>query len=124
MTRLQCDQGEQRAQAHSDRCRQRIEECFDITPQGAARLERITEYDRRNTSDRCSAYAALISNICERDRAKHVGQFDDILRNFVNETNKYEGRFGENPRLAVRRLMPASLLNYRFRGTTLALVLV
>ena len=50
-------------------------------------------------------------------------QFDDILKNFINETNKYEGRFGkirdEEKTLAVKKLMPESLLNYRFRGTTL-----
>ena len=77
----------------------------------------------RNTSDRSSAYAALTSNISERDRAKDVEQFDDILKNFINETNKYEGRFGkirdEEKTLAVKRLMPESLLNNRFRGTTL-----
>ena len=49
---------------------------------------------QRNTSDRSSAYAALISNISERDRAEEVEQFDDILRNLINETNKYEGTFG------------------------------
>ena len=54
----------------------------------------VRRYDQGNTSDRSSAYAALISNISERDRAKDVEQFDDILRNFINETNKYEGRFG------------------------------
>ena len=41
-------------------------------------------YDQSNTSDRSSAYAAFISNISERDRAKDVEQFDDILRNFIN----------------------------------------
>ena len=51
--------------------------------------------DQRNTSDRSSAYAALISNISERDRAKDVEQFDDILRNFINESNEYEVRFGK-----------------------------
>ena len=70
-----------------------------------------------------SAYAALISNISERDRAEDVEQLDDILRNFINETNKYEGRFGKNPDegkiLAVKKLMPESLLNCRLRGTTL-----
>ena len=30
------------------------------------------------------AYAALISNISERDRAKYVEQFDDILTKFIN----------------------------------------
>ena len=83
----------------------------------------VRRYDQRNTSDRSSAYAALISNISERDRAKDVEQFDDILRNFINETNKYEGRFGkfETKRRfwQSKKLMPESLLNYRFRGTTL-----
>ena len=51
--------------------------------------------DLRNTSGRSSAYAALISNISERDRAEDVEQFDDILRNFIDETNKYEGSFGK-----------------------------
>ena len=84
----------------------------------------VRRYDQRNTPDRSSAYAALISNISERDRAKDVEQFDDTLRNFINETNKYEGRFwkirNEDKTLAVKRLMPESLLNCRFRGTTLA----
>ena len=53
----------------------------------------VRRYDQRKTSDRSSAYAALTSNISERDRAKDVEQFDDILRNFMNETNKYEARF-------------------------------
>ena len=44
-------------------------------------------------SDKNSAYAVLISNISERDRAKHVEQFDDILRTLVNDTNKLENRF-------------------------------
>ena len=68
-------------------------------------------------------YAALISNISERDRAKDVEQFVDILRNFINETSKYEGRLGkirdEEKTPAVEKLMPESLRNYRFRGTTL-----
>ena len=38
-------------------------------------------------------------------------------------TNKYEGRFGkirdEEKTLAVNKLMPESLLNYRFSATTL-----
>ena len=50
-------------------------------------------------------------------------QFDDILRNFINETNMYEGRFwkirDEEKAPAVEKLTPESLLNYRFRGTTL-----
>ena len=32
-----------RAQAHSDRCRKRIEECFRNTPHGAERLDRRDE---------------------------------------------------------------------------------
>ena len=32
----------------------------------------VRRYDQRNTSDRSSSYAALISNISERDRAKDV----------------------------------------------------
>ena len=47
----------------------------------------VRRYDQRNTSDRSSAYAALISNVTERDRAKDVEQFDDILRTFTNEIN-------------------------------------
>ena len=83
----------------------------------------VRRYDQRNTSDRSSTDAALIRNISERDRAKDVDNFDDILRNFISETNKYEGRFGkirdEKKILAVIKLMPESLLIYRFRGTTL-----
>ena len=74
-------------------------------------------------SDKSSAYAALISNITERDRAKDVEHFDDILRTFKNEMTKFENRFGkirdEEKVLAVKKLMPESLLNYRFRGTTM-----
>ena len=83
----------------------------------------VRRYDQRNTSDRNLVYAALISNISERDCAKDVEQFDDILRNFINETNKYEGRFGkirdEEKTQAVKKLMPESSLNYRLLGTTL-----
>ena len=39
----------------------------------------VRRYDQRNTSDRSSAYAAMMSNISERDRAQDVEQFDDIL---------------------------------------------
>ena len=82
----------------------------------------VRRYDQRNTSDRSSAYAAMISNISERDRAKDAEQIDDILRNFINETNKHEGRFGKirdgEKTLAVKKLVPESLLNYRLRGTT------
>ena len=55
--------------------------------------------------------------------AKDVEHFDDILRNSINETNKYEGSFGKIPDeekiWAVKKLMPESLLNCRFPGTTL-----
>ena len=73
----------------------------------------VRRHDQRNTSDRSSAYAALISNISERDRAKDVEQFDDILRTFTNEMTKVENRFGkimdEEKVLAVKKLMPESL---------------
>ena len=64
------------------------------------------------------------SNICERDRAKDVEQFDDILRTFINETSKFENRIGEirvdETMLAFGKLIDAwGLLNIRFRGTTL-----
>ena len=84
----------------------------------------VRRYDQRNMSDKSSAYAALISNISEKDRAKDVEQFDDILRTFTNEMNMFESRFGkirdEEKMLAVQKLMPESLLNYRFRGTTMS----
>ena len=71
-----------------------------------------------------SAYAALISKIFEKERAQDVEQFDDILRTFTNEMNKFENRFGkmrdEEKILAVKKLMPESLLKYRFRGTTMS----
>ena len=51
-------------------------------------------------------------------------QFDDIFRTFINEMNKFESRFGatrdQEKMLAVKKLMPESLLNYRFRGTTMS----
>ena len=75
-------------------------------------------------SDNTSAYAALNSSTSERDRAKYVEQFDDILRTFINETNKFENRFGtirdEEKMLAVKKLMLESLLNCRFRETTMS----
>ena len=51
-------------------------------------------------------------------------QFDDILRTFINEMNKFESRLGairdgEKMLAVVKKLMPESLLNYRFRGTTM-----
>ena len=84
----------------------------------------VSRYDQRNMSDENSAYAALTSNISERDRAKYVEQFDDILRTFTNETNKFETRLGkirdEEKMIAVKKLMLESLLNFRFRGTSMS----
>ena len=54
----------------------------------------VRRYDQRNTSCKKSAFAALISNISGRDRAKEVEQFDNILRTVINETNKFENTFG------------------------------
>ena len=71
-----------------------------------------------------SAYAALISNISERHRAQDVEQFDDILRTFISETNKFENRFGaircEEKMLAVEKWLFESLFNFRFRGTSMS----
>ena len=84
----------------------------------------VRRYDQRNMSDQKSACAALISNIFERDGAKDVEQFDDILRTFMNEMNKFEHTFDKNrdeeTMLAVKKLMPESLLNDRFLGTTMS----
>ena len=46
-------------------------------------------YDQRKPSDKNSVCAALIRNISEKDRAKDVEQFDDILRTFTKEMNKF-----------------------------------
>ena len=66
----------------------------------------------------------MIRNISEKDRAKDVEQFDDILRTFINEMNKFESKFGsirdEEKMLAVKKFMPESLLNYRSRGTIMS----
>ena len=73
----------------------------------------VRRYDQRNMSGKNSGHAALISNISEKDRAKDVEQFDDILRTFINEMNKFESRFGairdEEKMLAVKKLMPRKL---------------
>ena len=75
-------------------------------------------------SDWNSAYAALTSNISEKDRAKDVEQLDDILRTFVNDTNSFENKFGMcrdgEKMLTARKLMLESLLNHRFRGKTMS----
>ena len=84
----------------------------------------VRRYDQRNMSDTNSACAALISNISEKDRAKDVEQFDDILRTFTDEMKRSENRFGkirdEEKMLPVKKLMPESLLNYKFRRTRMS----
>ena len=84
----------------------------------------VRRYDQRYMPDKNSAFAALISDISEKDRAKDVEQFDDILRTFINEMNKFESRFGairdEEKMLVVKKWMLESLLNYRFRGSTMS----
>ena len=84
----------------------------------------VRRYDQRNTSDKSSLFAAPVSNITEKDRAKDVEQFHDVLRAFKNEMTKFENRFGkirdEEKVLAVKKLMPEILLNYRFRGTAMS----
>ena len=66
----------------------------------------------------------MISNISEKDRAKDVEQFNDILMTFIIDTNKFGNRFGtirdEEKMLAVKKLMPESLLNFRFKGMTMS----
>ena len=54
-----------------------------------ALYESSTERLELNTSDTHSACASVVRNISDRDRAKDVDQFDDILRTFTNETNKH-----------------------------------
>ena len=72
----------------------------------------VRRFDQRNMSVKSSSYAALISNISEKDRAQDVEQFDDILRTFTNEMSKFENMFGkirdEEKMLAVKNLMPES----------------
>ena len=50
-------------------------------------------------------------------------QFDYILTTFTNEMNKFENGFGkirdEEKMLAVKKLIPESFLDYRFRGATM-----
>ena len=68
-------------------------------------------------SDKHSACAALINSISERDRAKDVEPFDDVSRTFINETNKFEIRFGtvrdEEKMFAAMKLMLHSFLGLR-----------
>ena len=78
----------------------------------------VRRFNQRNTADN------KFSNISEKDRTRDVEQLDDILRIFTNEMNKFENKFGKTRRdekiLAVKKLMPDSLLNYRFRRTTMS----
>ena len=66
----------------------------DCTDAGSRTFE--TALHPADREERRSTNAALISNVNERDRAKDVEQSDVILRNFINETSKYEGRFGKS----------------------------
>ena len=70
-------------------------------------------------------------SICSADhqhtgkgQSKDVEQFDDFLMTSITDTNKFEHRFDtirkEEKMLAVKKLMLESLLNYRFRGTTMS----
>ena len=66
-------------------------------------------------SDRNSVYAALISNIRNRDRAKDAEHLHDVLR-FINDVNEIESRFGK-----IRNdEKTESLLNNRFRGASVS----
>ena len=51
-------------------------------------------------------------------------QLGDILRTFINETSKYENRFGiigdKEKMFVFKKLTLESLLNFRFRGTTMS----
>ena len=59
----------------------------------------VLRYDQEeHVSQQNSAYAALISIISEKDRAKDVEQFDDILRTFTNGMNKFENRIWQDQR--------------------------
>ena len=79
---------------------------------------------------RSEEYVRQKCSVCSTDQqhlregqAKDVEQFD-ILRTFANEMNNFENRFGkikdEEKMLAVKKLMPESLLTYRFRRTTMS----
>ena len=47
--------------------------------------------DQRDTANKKSPYAAPNSIISDRDCAKEVEHFEDILRRFTNKANNYEG---------------------------------
>ena len=57
-----------------------------------ARRQFVRSYDSRKTSDKLSAYAAIVINISDRGRAKALEHRDGILRIFF-EANKYESPF-------------------------------
>ena len=65
-------------------------------------------------SDTNSAYAALISNISERDRTEDVEQFDDIRRHEQIEDSSCITRDEEKSRQNMMLLRAW----FRFRGTT------
>ena len=77
----------------------------------------------RGTCHKSKAYAALISNIGERDRAKDAEQHDVILRTVIKETSKFDNRIGkirdDEKMLSQELLMHVSLLNFRFHGAIL-----
>ena len=52
-------------------------------------------YDQRNMSRNNSESTAQISNISERDGAKYVEKFDDILRAFHSSTKQRNSRTGK-----------------------------
>ena len=83
----------------------------------------VRRYDQRTTSDRSSAYAALISSISECDRAKYVSNSMTSSRNSHHRDEEVRRKVWENSRRredhCSEKLMPESLLNYRLRGTTL-----
>ena len=84
----------------------------------------VRRHGQKNMSDNNSTYAGSISKISERDRAEDVEQFDDVLSTCINDRNNFENRCcitrDEEKMVAVKKLMLESLLNFRFRGTTMS----
>ena len=72
--------------------------------------------DQKNMSDKKSALTMVISNISERNRAKDVEAFDDILKALI-EANKFEDQFGEirdeKKMLGIKKLMLETPLNFQ-----------
>ena len=59
-------------------------------------------------ADETSAYAALISNLSAKDRAKDVEQFNDILRTFINDTKQVRGQIRHDQKMRKRCLQSRS----------------